>query len=141
MKEIIMNLSKLVKILVYLLCFTMFFASLWTLFKKHVEELTGISVEMIPEDRLTPPSLTVCSEEPFKSNGDFYLEEDFVQNTFTTSEIFGPDFKIDNVSNILTETRSESYGLCYTLTRLYPVGVRNLTAIPLTTFRTLSEAL
>ena len=92
MKEIIMNLSRVMKILVYTICVALFLASLWVLFEKHVEEQTGISVELTPEDNLTMPSLTFCSEEPFRSKGFYYLEDDFVQNSLTMSEIFGPDF-------------------------------------------------
>ena len=93
MEKVIKNIAKVKKILVYIICMTLFFASLWALIQKHVEEQTGISVELIPEDNLTMPSLTVCSEEAYRSSGYHYLEEDFVQNTFTMSEIFGPHFK------------------------------------------------
>ena len=93
MEKIIKNISRIIKILVYIICVTLFLFSLWVLFEKHVDELTGFSVELSPEDNLTMPSLTICSEEAYRSSGYHYLEEDFVQNTFTMSEIFGPDFK------------------------------------------------
>ena len=137
MENVIKNIAKANKILAYILCVTLFLASLWVLFEKHVEELTGISVELTPVKTLTMPSLTVCSEEPFRSNGDFSLEEDFVQNSFTISEIFGPNFKGDNVSKRVTEARSYSFGLCYTVTNLYPVGAHNISYIPLTKSRNL----
>ena len=105
--------------------------------KKHVEELTGISVELTPEENLTMPSLTVCSEEPFRSNGDYYLEQDFVQNSFTMSEIFGPAFKGDNVLQNITEARSYMLGLCYTVTSLHPVSAHKVKVIPLTKNRNL----
>ena len=92
MEKIIKNFSKVIKIFVYIICVALFLFSLWVLFEKHADELTGFSVELSPEDNLTMPSLTICSEEPFRSSGSFYLEEDFVQNTYTMSEIFGPDF-------------------------------------------------
>ena len=132
MESVIKNIAKANKILAYILCVTLFLASLWVLFEKHVEELTGISVELIPVKTLTMPSLTVCSEEPFKSNGDYSLEEDFVQNSFTMSDIFGPDFRGDNVSIKVTEARSYMFGLCYTVTSLHPVGAHEISKIPLT---------
>ena len=101
MEKIIRNTAKVKKVLVYIICVTLFLASLWVLFEKHVEEQTGISVELTPEDNLTMPSLTICSEERFRSRGLYYLEDDFVQNSFTMSEIFGPDFvNSTNVSNV-----------------------------------------
>ena len=102
MKEIIMNLSRVMKILVYTICVALFLASLWVLFEKHVEEQTGISVELTPQDSLTMPSVTVCSEKPFRSSGYHYLEEDFVKNSFTMSEIFGPYFKNHTNVNCFT---------------------------------------
>ena len=98
MEKVITKIAKVKKILVYITCVILFLVSLWVLFQKHVEEQTGISVELTPEDNLIMPSLTVCSEEAYRSSGYHYLEEDFVQNTFTMSEIFGPDFK--NYTNV-----------------------------------------
>ena len=98
MEKIIKNISKVIKILVYIICVTLFIFSLWVLYEKYVNELTGFSVELSPKETLTMPSLTICSEEPFRSSSSFYLEEDFVQNTFTMSEIFGPYFK--NYTNV-----------------------------------------
>ena len=90
------------------------------LFQKHVDQLTGISVELIPEKSLLLPSLTFCFEEPFKSRGYHYKEEDFVKNTFQLSDIFGPksleDFKNPNVK--VKEVRSEQFGLCYSVTSI-----------------------
>ena len=100
MEKGIKNIAKVKKILVYIICMTLFLASLCALIQKHVEEQTGISVELTPEDNLTMPSLTFCSEEPFRSRGFYYLEDDFVQNSLKISEIFGPDFiNSTNVNN------------------------------------------
>ena len=107
------------------------------LFNQHVEELTGISVELTPVNNLSMPSLTFCSEEPFRSNGDYHLEDDFVQNTFRMSEIFGPKFKGDNTSQNVTEARSYIFGMCYTVTGLHPVGAHNISYITLTKSRNL----
>ena len=137
MEKVIKNIAKINKILAYILCATLFLASLWVLFEKHVEELTGISNELTPMKNLTMPSLTVCSKEPFRSNGDYYLEEDFMQKSFTILEIFGLDFKGDNVSKKVTEARSYMFGLCYTVTSLYPVGAHDISYIPLTKSRNL----
>ena len=101
MEKVIKKIAKVKKILVYITCVTLFLASLWVLFEKHVEEQTGISVELTPEDNLNMPSLTFCSEEPFNSRGLYYLEDDFMQNSFTMSEIFGPNFiNSTNVSSV-----------------------------------------
>ena len=102
MAGMIQMIAKVKRVLAYVICLTLFLASLWVLFEKHVEELTGISVELHPEKYLNLPSLTVCSEQPFRSSGYYYLEEDFVKNSFTMAEIFGPDFENNtNVSQYL----------------------------------------
>ena len=85
MEEVIKNVGKAFKVFAYTLCLTLFMISLWILFQKHVDQLTGISVELIQEKSLLLPTLTFCFEEPFKSRGYHYKEEDFVQNTFQFS--------------------------------------------------------
>ena len=117
MEEIIKNVGKAFKVFAYIICLTLFMISLWILFQKHVDQLTGISVELIQEKLLLLPTLTFCFEEPFKSRGYHYNEEDFVQNTFQLSEMFGPksleDFK--NLTVKVKEVRSEQFGLCYSV--------------------------
>ena len=54
MEKVIKNVAKINKILAYILCATLFLASLWVLFEKHVEELTGISNELTPMKTLKP---------------------------------------------------------------------------------------
>ena len=118
MEEVIKNVGKAFKVFAYTLCLTLFMISLWILFRKHVDQLTGISLELIQENSLLLPTLTFCFEEPFKSRGYHYKEEDFVQNTFKLSDIFGPksleDFKNPTVK--VKEVRSELFGLCYSVT-------------------------
>ena len=120
MEEVIKNVGKAFKVFAYTLCLTLFMISLWILFQKHVDQLTGISVELIPEKSLLLPTLTFCFEEPFKSRGYHYKEEDFVQNTYQLSDIFGPksleDFKNPTVK--VKEVRSELFGLCYSVTSI-----------------------
>ena len=79
----------------YISCLTLFFISLWILIQKHIEEYTSISVELVREKAIQLPTLTFCSEEPFKVNGYHYLEKDFLKNSFGLSDIFGPQSIVD----------------------------------------------
>ena len=109
------------KITTYVVYFSMFLGSFWTVLTEYLDGPTKTSIEMIPNKLLQLPTMTFCPEMPFKSGKKMYLEKDFVENTYKIDEIFHKD-TIDDFNKkhdfTVHETRSESFGLCYSVNSL-----------------------
>ena len=125
----------ILKIFSYIICFSIFIGSFATVLDEYLQVnmklflwkinvsrflqgVTRTSINMIPYKSLLLPTLTFCSEEPFKTGEYPYLEQDFVANTYKVDDIFHKDtisYLKNSLDFSLHETRSQMFGLCFSV--------------------------
>ena len=110
---------KAIKLVLYIFCLVIFILSLIELILVFKEGATSQSQGVKEHGQLQKPAVTICPQEPFKSNQlVFETDQELFQETYSKEEIFAEATLkeiLDTSKYIFRTVRSEMYGLCYTL--------------------------
>ncbi len=107
---------KIVKILLFTLCFAIFILMMSDVFYKYKSKMTssGLNVHSNDVTEKHLPFITFCPWPVKQNPGLHFTKEDFIRNSFELEEIFpliskmSPSYTITNVSSIF-------FGQCFTL--------------------------
>jgi hypothetical protein len=126
-----MTLTKLaflcLKIAIYLSCFGIFFFQAGVIFDQYLKDLTSVAINRQTYKEIELPAVTLCPGVAFKSNGPFYNENDFQENSFELTDILSNDtiemLQNDKVYKVI-EVRNALHGRCHTI---HTLGMFELT--------------
>ena len=77
--------------------------------------------EKKPISQAKMPSMSICSEEPYKKNGFFFNRTSFDEHTFTFEQLFDAE-TVDRLAEkefSIKETHSQEMGRCFTIASDY----------------------
>ena len=83
-KDILVKVSKW---LLHIICLSLFLAYAVSIMKKYFEDYTATLVDIINEDNLELPAITICAEHPVKENRSPMTSEDFLKITYDLKEL------------------------------------------------------
>ena len=109
---------KLLKLLSFLLCLSLFWLLMSDICDKYSKQLTtvGITVTGLNSEEKYFPCFTICPWTVFKRPGFYFKEMDFLKNSFSADELFydGSDFSVFNKTIFdFEEIRTLFLGRCF----------------------------
>lgn len=118
-----MDHLKLIRVLVRLIFLAIWVYEFVHIIDKVIGKDSFQAITDLNHEKLRAPTITLCPGLAWKSPGPFLGPDDFLQKTFTWSEIFHPKtlkvLKNESLFHI-EETYSSYNGLCFTLQKLAP---------------------
>ena len=83
-KEISMNM---LNGLAHILCIILFISYVVSIFKMYLEEYTATLVDIIHDDEIEVPIITICAEQPLKKKILPLSDQDFMKMTYDLEDL------------------------------------------------------
>ena len=80
-------LQKSLKGLAHILCLTLFIIYTVSIFKMYLEEYTATLVDIMHDDEIEVPIITICAEQPLKKKILPLSDQDFMKMTYDLEDL------------------------------------------------------
>ena len=81
------TLSKVIKLLLHIICLSLFIAYAVSIIQKYFDDFTATLVDIFHEDELLLPAVTICAVKPFKKANPLLSENDLLEVTYAVEEL------------------------------------------------------
>ena len=92
-------LQKLLKGLAHVLCLILFITYVVSIFKMYLEEYTATLVDILHDDEIEVPIITICAEKPIKKKMLPLNNKDFMEMTYNLEDFIAENTLKVHVAN------------------------------------------